>query len=748
MRRIVAILLAALSGLALYTAYIQVDAEQRAASRAGIIDSGTPVLIPDGPRFSDPEKTFAALQSAATSARVNVARTILGTSTGGTPTTVHYVFITHDGGFGDNLAVRDGRWLTSNDMSNRDACVSSQDRACVAQVGTLDDFGGNDVIEVRPMVKLLASTPAVGTYVVDVEGSEMFKESLARELGQRYGLDAGVRAEDLTPPIMSAGGHTGSSAGRVLSAVLAGLIGVTSLVITYGTLKQAKVYAVLSMTGHTTVRVWARLIGNQIMAWIVVSGVASLVAFIFIPDAVPTFPARAMLTVCIAGLAFGAFSTLATLHLRRMPQSAALRNRVDTLAVFFASGALKLACSVAAVLATLGLVLQAQRVSEQISSLSGWDRARGYGIFYPTSVGDDLGVIQSGGNGPTTSESHELYEELNAVGALYVDAGSLEPGVTAEEVIPTATVNPNYLNRFPLRDTSGQAITIAEAERDWIVLVPETYKSRSAELAEYFKDRRSGDQGPVEAENTIFGRSAPAYLADQRVRLVWTGSGQGFFTFNPKVSPETGNVVTDPIVEVVTLANSVGADRMNAVTGGPEAGLKVKLGSGDTEETRRSLRGLLESLHLDDNLRHLVTMDEYAAEQLSRLRVEQHGLAVATSVLLLGAGLMLFQGVVVLFSREARRIVVRRLFGFSLVRKYRDVLLLLGSVWGLQTIGAVLLSQMLGSPLDRGPDAIKPSVAAAATLALVLTVCEAFLALALLAQTERRNAAAVLKGEF
>ncbi|MFB9733236.1 hypothetical protein [Ornithinimicrobium kibberense] len=82
---------------------------------------------------------------------------------------------------------------------------------------------------------------------------------------------------------------------------------------------------------------------------------------------------------------------------------------------------------------------------------------------------------------------------------------------------------------------------------------------------------------------------------------MWLAEGSKAFSHDARVAPHADHVVDRPIIEVVTMRNSLEIDRMNTVTGNVNAPLKVPL-RGSAAETYDALEAVLESLELDDNL--------------------------------------------------------------------------------------------------------------------------------------------------
>jgi len=273
-------------------------------------------------------------------------------------------------------------------------------------------------------------------------------------------------------------------------------------------------------------------------------------------------------------------------------------------------------------------------------------------------------------------------------------------------------------------------------------------RDRERELRAHFQQLRTGPQGAANLEASVLGRPVPAPLQNQGVTLVWTATGQRIFTDNPNVNPGGGNTLTDPIIEVLTTSNSLGIDRIRAVTGDADGALKVKLLAGGSAATLDALGASLRSLKLDDNLRTLVTMDEYYAARIVQMRDDQRTLAIAGALLFGGVVLLALQSNSVLFNRYLVPIMVRRLFGTGLIARYAEVLRWLGAAWAIQFAAGVTLLMAVGPPAVSGVRPHRASPVEAVAVAAIVVVIEAGFVLLALTRTERRRAVDVYKGEM
>ncbi|MEV7093444.1 hypothetical protein AB0M80_11460 [Amycolatopsis sp. NPDC051045] len=414
----------------------------------------------------------------------------------------------------------------------------------------------------------------------------------------------------------------------------------------------------------------------------------------------------------------------------------------------------KAVCGV--VLAVLAVVVWQQfaDLGKQLESMAPWEKVQDYAIFYPRLVGDDQQELETGGNASTVAEARGLYLVLEEQGALYVDSVNYQTGAPNDPSspwpVPPIRVNSNYLEQYPVLDDTRKRIEVADGEQAWVVVVPERFKPREAELKELFRSTRTGaggTTGAAQAEARIAGDKAPERFAEQDVRIIWLASGQEVFSFDPEVAPDHGNLITDPIIEVMTPANSLTVDRLNSITGGLDTGLKVHV-DGDPGAVLAKLSPLLRQLKLDDNLRYLVSVHDAMGTQVNELRSAMTQAAAFAGGALLVMLALTATIVVIGADRLRRRLTVRRLHGIGFTRSYRELLLVVGGTWLVQSLVAAAVVVWLGTQkmsmpgVEVDPYAQVPKLLAVALAALLV---EVLLVVVTGRVVERRNAAKRLK---
>lgn len=393
---------------------------------------------------------------------------------------------------------------------------------------------------------------------------------------------------------------------------------------------------------------------------------------------------------------------------------------------------------------------QFDNLRERQKSSAGWKGVQNYAVFYPYAVGNDLEELQTGGNGSTIAIARDLYATLDAAGALYVDAINYLPQAPREPVQPWPAkpirVNTNYLDMYPVLDESQKPIKIEDSEQSWVVAVPSQFKSSEAALMAYLQEQRTGGDrrdGAIQAYQKMLGQPAPPQFTQQTVRIVWMAPGQKVFSFNSLANPDDGNMIRDPVIEIMTPANSLPVDRLNAITGALNTPLKIRV-DGDSQAVFRGLGAQLKELKLDDNLQRLVTPYEAMDMENSQVRSAIAWLAVFAGVALVVVLLLNATMVFVASDRQRRRLTVRRLHGMGFLRSYRELLVFLGTTALWQAILAAVLVGVLmalGVATGAGSDPLLMVMVVIVASMLI----EALFVLLVANVVERRNAVRRLK---
>lgn len=748
MRYVIAVLLVALTALSGYSAFVRTDESTRQAMQGAASSISTEFTIPANQQLADPRLAQQILTDAAGSTHVNVFRTEIQENSSGGFRTVHYALLTGTTGLFRPLPLASGHDLTPDESRGTSAYLSSKRSDSTDQVGVIRDFGDDDAIEVRPLAAAFASFPVAGAYYIEAPtpaAQRAFLTRLASDATHLTGTAFTAHSFATPNGVMVS---TGGNLAELLIPATYLLIVVLAILLAYRQLYEMKRIGVLRLHGHSVARTWFALHGRLIVTVLGISGGACVAGSLLIPGVTGAFVASLAIAIASSGAAMIAVSSLTCVYISRINLANGLKNRKDTRSLFLVNTGIKAVSTVMFVVIIASLGVEYAQAAHEKAELGNWDASKDYGVFIG-SIGNDYGEYATYGGPPpseTAAEDDDLYPRLDTAGALYIDATEYDPvppGTPENSGPKSLVVNPNYLAKYPIYTASGSAVRIPESTTNWIVLAPERDRKDAAQLQRYFQSQR-----PTPGQ-TALGRPVPKAVATQKVQIIWTKDGQNVFSFDPAVNPSHGNTIRDPIVQVMTLANSVGDDRWDAFNGdeGSEA-LKVPLDHGSTTATMHRLEPLLRTWKLNDNETGLITINDYVLQQAAFL---DQGIQ---QILVVGAGLaavllaLIVQGLTIAFERFARRVVVRSLFGWSFARRYREFLAVFAGVWVAQVLLALAANQAEASPFATVGTSTQSPVAAVFLTSLAAFAVEFLISAAVLLLIERRRTPTVLKSEF
>lgn len=713
LKKTLAVLLILASMFAFFAVYKLTDEKEH--ERMGKAEEGISweFAIPDNPLLTHPEEVYPLLSAAARESGVNVFRTSVHYDTADSAEILKYVLLTGNTRFFDAFRLKSGRSLTPKDTRLGDYFLSSVESKNPKQIGTIGDFADNDRISVRPLKASYDYLPVGGQYFVettDEKGPDLFIERFVAKLNAHHQelSPAPFTAKDFQTPNNSAVGSAGSPTDYFGYIFLLIFI-ITLALLVYYMFHESKKIGIMKMHGLSSTRMWFRLIGRPMGTVFGLSVAMTIFAASLIKDAPFQFVVDAIIGLTKTYLMVAVSSLIAYSYISKVRVSDAVKNRKDTRGVFALNIALKAGCSVLLILIGLSIWTEYVEIRTRQERASNWEQSKDYAVFYPFYLGYDLKEEQAGLTITDAAKATDLYPIVNGMGALFVDAseyrkGLLPPGFDLS--MRSIVVNPNYLQKYTVKDTLNNPVQISENTGDWVLLVPEQYYKRVKEIRAFFQTRRAGDggiQGAYQAEEIVFHKTVPESVRKQSVKIIWTARGQKIFSFDPSVNPEDNNLIADPIVQVLTIKNSLGIDRANVSNGSGGADpLKVKLIGRDAKLTLDRLDADLKKLKLDDNLRRLITVDQYILAEVSHLRTAMKQLLIASLAFVVGLLILVVQNLIIFFDKYQRKFVVRRLFGVGFFRTYREYFFVFSAVWALQLLAAFAVAPANRSPSSFG----------------------------------------------
>ena len=141
------------------------------------------------------------------------------------------------------------------------------------------------------------------------------------------------------------------------------------------------------------------------------------------------------------------------------------------------------------------------------------------------------------------------------------------------------------------------------------------------------------------------------------------------------VSPYNNNLITDPIIQVMTEANSLVPDRYYATSDNQT--IFIKLINSDTEQTYAKLVEKLKEYKIDDNLSHLVKPNELVMKEINSLKMAANLIKIILIGIVIVMFILIIQNVYLFFQKNTYEYFIKKAFGYNYFERYSHILQLL-----------------------------------------------------------------------
>ncbi|SHH31860.1 DUF1430 domain-containing protein [Tepidibacter thalassicus] len=410
-----------------------------------------------------------------------------------------------------------------------------------------------------------------------------------------------------------------------------------------------------------------------------------------------------------------------------------IKNRKDINGIFILNILLKVVFSILLTFVSFSIYSKYIDICNTQQNLKNWEHSKDYAVFYPVKIGYDQKDLENNLPIYTSSVDGELYPILNKMGSILINTRNYEETALLlnrdYKGIESITVNNNYLKEFPVYDIHNNPVQVSEDTNNWILLVPEKYRDREKDILSFFeKDRASS----IDYEKEFLHKEIPYNIKNQHIEIVWLKNDQKIFSFNPEVFKAEHNIIMDPIIQVVTEKNSLITDRSSILGGGCTDPLKIKLINRDTSLTYKILEPELKRLKLDDNLKHLITVNQFILQELYDIQKQINEFLLIGLGLILGLLILIIQNTIVFFNKNQRKFIVHRLFGIGFFRTYKEYSLLFFITWIFQLFICCIVNRAIDVKLILFGGVIMLIELAVSVISLIII--------------EQRNKVEILKG--
>ncbi|WP_297638845.1 DUF1430 domain-containing protein [uncultured Clostridium sp.] len=270
---------------------------------------------------------------------------------------------------------------------------------------------------------------------------------------------------------------------------------------------------------------------------------------------------------------------------------------------------------------------------------------------------DDLDFDVSESNEFRYSQN-KLYKIFNEKGAVFADFGnyeqiSLDMNQNLEYYKRTSIINSNYLNENPIYDVDGQKIEISENDKDWIILVPENFKSDTEVIYNYYNEwLKTYDM-----------------TNETKIKIIWTKSGQKYFSYNVNVNPKENNYIKDPIVMIGT-ENGLFPGWNQAIFNIQGNPMKIKVE--DIDSLYGQIRPIVESTGINAASLRINFANEEVLSILNEYKNIFYTLILTIIIALILVIVIVFQNIHNFFEQNKLELVIKTFNGYDKFTKYKE----------------------------------------------------------------------------
>lgn len=459
--------------------------------------------------------------------------------------------------------------------------------------------------------------------------------------------------------------------------IIPALYFIIAVLILYSIVKSYKKFAIKMLLGYSKKDIWLEAISNLVLIQCIILIVTDLAMSLYLFKEYNSYFINFIKIILINNLEllliFFVISSLPFIYMYNIKIIHMLKNKLPVKEIVVFNSFIK----VVTILLLFSLINQGLQNYDRIKSVFNnnykqWEEAKNY--YVVPSIKANNGVIED--ESKLDNMQVQLYYNINKEGAIWADFYGYSPILKeAESVKPDyekmyVTVNPNYLKKHILYDVNNNPISISETESDFILLVPDKFKEFESNIID---DAKRVKKGFIEKN----------ILANQEIKIIYTKSNQKLFSYESDVNPTDGNMVTDPIIRVVTEKNGIRWDYEQIIG---EAGNPIKINVDSSSDPQKFLHDKFKKFELDQYVSSFVRADEGIAfeskDVYNLLTFIIGGLVVLIIVMLL----TIIQNIYCFFEEYKKQLAIRQFHGYKARNKYRELFILLLITWSIVLI--------------------------------------------------------------
>ena len=589
--------------------------------------------------------------------------------------TIKYMYITNMNVFKD-VHLEDGRFfdLDENESDKFISTKNTNDENQIGKLATFTQTSKSPDFELRTLKKGL--------------NQDIFNRNLSLELDNTDDLDSFIQElhlEDIYVEVRES--NIPSNNPEIIFIMLAFVcFFVLIMLIFYDLLNSYKKIAIEKMLGYNNTYIWLKRLFPIIIIELISMIIAIIIMYLF---RVRTFNIVSigfitkLVKVCsIVVLCTFLFLSIPFLYINTINISNMLKNKRPVKEIIYFNTIIKI------ILSTILIIITAKNITtfklvffSFEDNFQKWEQTKQYFVIsnHKCSNNKSKEDIYSQEN---KGIEKKLFMKFNKEGAIYSDYDDF----TSESLnynydfyTRNARVNPNYLKQNPIYDENNKRIYCNESDQSYILLVPEKYHNYEKEIIEYHKLNQSSS------------------LPDQKIKIIWTKSNQKLFTYNLFVKANDNNMVTDPIIKVVTESNGDSLDYFVIISynGDP---FKIKSNSIDCKQDILEELGKYYDLTLNEF--RITSVYDSVQDQINQRKKIMNFLIGVILMLVFIICLVIIQNTYNFFKQNRMRLAIQQFHGYTRIDKYKSYYFNIFFTWTISlSFSCVFVKDKLLIPL-------------------------------------------------
>jgi putative ABC transport system permease protein len=273
----------------------------------------------------------------------------------------------------------------------------------------------------------------------------------------------------------------------------------------------------------------------------------------------------------------------------------------------------------------------------------------------------------------------KLYLYVNEMGGIQIlvndfyQSKNSDPKKREEENIIENTIllNNNYLKKHPVYDLNGKVVSIDENERVHTFLVPEKYAYLEDQIIETYENYYITFQGipkqlkeDIETVQEVLNEKSPELFGNEpdAIKIIVIKNGQGYFTYDMNVHPESKNMVYDRIIDI----NTRGAYKSGDIS--TNLGYFIKVDN--PEEPFLSISDKVKELGLEAYYYDAYSAYSNVAEEVNMYLGILSQIAMIFGIAGITIAILIAYSIMIYMEKEKMELSVKLLNGFSFLGRH------------------------------------------------------------------------------